>query len=290
MYDTQNRIVAEIDSSGRLYKHFVYGTRSNVPDLMVVYRNGTNVYRIVADHLGSPRRVVNIDPAKSSDILMEARYSAFGIPTLVSGSLSAVPFGFAGGMYDSDTELVRFGARDYDARFGRWTHKDPILFGGGQANLYVYVGNDPVNRIDPSGLEWGDSWMMWSGGTIAGVGGFMLTAVAAGIVAGTVATPVGWGLIAVGGGMMLWDAFTDHSNADTLDNSRRKLQPSLDSRGRMLREMNELDRLERERLGTSGPRKLQPSFDSRGRMLREMNELDRLERERLGTSGGSCND
>src|SRR5512138_1154211 len=54
---------------------------------------------------------------------------------------------------DADTGLVRFGARDYDPRFGRWTSKDPILFGGKQTNLYVYVGNDPVNSVDPSGLE-----------------------------------------------------------------------------------------------------------------------------------------
>ena len=49
---------------------------------------------------------------------------------------------------------MRFGARDYDAYTGRWTAKDPIGFGGGQANLYAYVGSDPVNRIDPSGLDW----------------------------------------------------------------------------------------------------------------------------------------
>lgn len=36
---------------------------------------------------------------------------------------------------------------------GRWVSKDPIRFRGRQANLYVYVGNDPVNRRDPSGLE-----------------------------------------------------------------------------------------------------------------------------------------
>jgi RHS repeat-associated protein len=47
------------------------------------------------------------------------------------------PFGFAGGLYDADTGLVRFGARDYDAETGRWTGKDPIRFAGGQANLYV---------------------------------------------------------------------------------------------------------------------------------------------------------
>jgi uncharacterized protein RhaS with RHS repeats len=47
---------------------------------------------------------------------------------------------------------VRFGARDYDAYTGRWTAKDPIFFGGGDPNFFAYVGNDPVNHIDPIGL------------------------------------------------------------------------------------------------------------------------------------------
>ncbi|MCI0552005.1 MAG: RHS repeat-associated core domain-containing protein, partial [Anaerolineae bacterium] len=62
------------------------------------------------------------------------------------------PLGFAGGLYDTQTKLVRFGARDYAAETGRWTAKDPMDFAGGQGNLFVYVGNDPVNLIDPSGL------------------------------------------------------------------------------------------------------------------------------------------
>jgi RHS repeat-associated protein len=62
------------------------------------------------------------------------------------------PFAYAGGLYDPATGLVRFGARDYDARVGRWTARDPVLFGGGQGNLYAYVGGDPINRVDPSGL------------------------------------------------------------------------------------------------------------------------------------------
>ena len=61
------------------------------------------------------------------------------------------PFGFAGGLYDSHTGLVRFGARDYDPDTGRWTSRDPMLFGGGDTNLYGYVLADPVNWIDPTG-------------------------------------------------------------------------------------------------------------------------------------------
>lgn len=49
------------------------------------------------------------------------------------------------------------GASHYDPEVGRWTSKDPVLFDGGQANLYVYVNNDPINGIDPLGLwEWDD--------------------------------------------------------------------------------------------------------------------------------------
>ncbi|MGH8613246.1 MAG: RHS repeat-associated core domain-containing protein, partial [Gammaproteobacteria bacterium] len=66
------------------------------------------------------------------------------------------PFGFAGGLYDRDTKLLRFGARDYDPEAGRWTAKDPIRFEGGDTNLYGYVLNDPVNFIDPKGL-YGDT-------------------------------------------------------------------------------------------------------------------------------------
>jgi RHS repeat-associated protein len=62
-----------------------------------------------------------------------------------------VPFGFAGGLHDRDTGLIRFGARDYDPATGRWTAKDPIFFQGGDIDLYGYCVNDPVNWIDPEG-------------------------------------------------------------------------------------------------------------------------------------------
>src|SRR5690606_35717590 len=78
-------------------------------------------------------------------------YSPFG-RVMSDSNPGFQPLGFAGGVYDSISGLTRFGARDYDAYTGRWTAKDPIRWAGGDVNLYGYVANDPVNRVDPSGL------------------------------------------------------------------------------------------------------------------------------------------
>ncbi len=78
-------------------------------------------------------------------------YDAWG-NVILDSNPGFQPFGFAGGLYDQDTGLVRFGARDYDPEVGRWTVKDPILFAGGDSNLYGYVLDDPVNLIDPNGM------------------------------------------------------------------------------------------------------------------------------------------
>jgi RHS repeat-associated protein len=85
-------------------------------------------------------------------------YDAWGNATVddttcATGAVCAAfqPFGFAGGLFDRETGLVRFGARDYDPNVGRWTQKDPITFDGGQSNIYEYAGDDPINGSDPRG-------------------------------------------------------------------------------------------------------------------------------------------
>ena len=62
------------------------------------------------------------------------------------------PFGFAGSLYDADLRLHHLGARECDPTVGRWLQPDPIGLEGG-LNLYEYSANDPVNYIDPAGLD-----------------------------------------------------------------------------------------------------------------------------------------
>jgi RHS repeat-associated protein len=64
------------------------------------------------------------------------------------------PFGFAGGLYDQDTKLVRCGTRDYDATIGRWLAKDLFRFRGADSNLFGYAANDPINNFDPNGSNY----------------------------------------------------------------------------------------------------------------------------------------
>jgi RHS repeat-associated protein len=146
LYQDELKIAAELDASNAVVSRFVYGTRSNVPEYMI---RGGKTYRIVTDHLGSPRRVIDTG---SGDIVQRMDYDAWG-QVLADSSPGFQPFGFAGGLYDRDTGLVRFGARDYDPETGRWTAKDPLWFRGGDANLFAYVGNVPVNAMDPTGTK-----------------------------------------------------------------------------------------------------------------------------------------
>jgi RHS repeat-associated protein len=146
LYQGRLNPIAELDSEGNVISRFVYGSKANVPDYMV---KGGKTYRILSNHLGSPKLIIDIS---DGSVVQRMDYDAFG-NVIEDSNPGFQPFGFAGGIYDLDTKLTRFGARDYDARIGRWTAKDPILFAGGDTNLYGYVINDPVNLVDPLGLE-----------------------------------------------------------------------------------------------------------------------------------------
>src|SRR5262249_54468571 len=143
-------IVAELDGNNNVVSQFIYASSGSTPAYMI---RGGNTYRILTDRLGSPRLIVDV---ATGTVVQRLDYDAFGniIPDTNPGFQ---PFGFAGGISDPHTRLIRFGARDYDPETGRWTAKDALGFAAGDPNLYRYVFNDPVNFTDPSGfgfLDW----------------------------------------------------------------------------------------------------------------------------------------
>ncbi len=151
--------MAELDGSNQVVATFAYGTHVNVPE--VIQKVGAS-YPIVHDHLGSPRLVVD---QSTGSVVQRVDYDEWGIVTLDTNP-GFQPFGFAGGIYDSQTRLIRFGARDYDAFIARWTTKDPIGFGSGVLNLMQYAANDPLGYHDPNG---GCPWVVVAGGIALGI-------------------------------------------------------------------------------------------------------------------------
>jgi len=144
LYENSLNSTVQLDLNGTIVAQFIYGQRENIPAYMI--KDDKN-YRIIGDLLGSPRLIVD---SVSGEIVQRVDYDTWGV-VLSDTNPGFQPFGFAGGFYDGQTMITRFGARDYDASIGRWISKDPIGFSSGDSNIYSYVGGDPINYYDNEG-------------------------------------------------------------------------------------------------------------------------------------------
>ena len=155
------RLLAVYDGADNLLMRFEYAD-DRLPPTMTT--EGVTYY-LTYDQVGSIRVVTD----SSGNVVKRIDYDAFGNIIADTNPAFEVPFGFAGGLHDRDTGLVRFGYRDYDPDTGRWTAKDPILFAGGDTDLFGYLFNDPINWIDPLGLcdVENNSWLMSGLGVLA---------------------------------------------------------------------------------------------------------------------------
>ncbi|MBK9430387.1 MAG: hypothetical protein IPN65_07900, partial [Elusimicrobia bacterium] len=139
-YDGQLRIVAEL-AANNVTARYVYGTRPNVPEWL---EKGGQTYRIITDHLGSPRLVVN---ATSGAIVQRMDYDSWG--NITNDTSPGSRYSATGVVRPRHETNLVWG--DYDAHTGRWTAKDPIGFNGGDTNIYGYCTNDPLNKVDIDG-------------------------------------------------------------------------------------------------------------------------------------------
>jgi RHS repeat-associated protein len=145
-------VIAEYEND-TLVRKFIYGSGIDEPVCML---SSGEVYYYHYDGLGS---VVALTDT-SGTFVEYYEYNVFGEPTIwdvnameiVDSSVVGNPFMFTGREYEPETGLYYYRARFYKPSIGRFLQTDPIRYTAG-LNLYTYCGNNPLNWMDPWGLD-----------------------------------------------------------------------------------------------------------------------------------------
>jgi RHS repeat-associated protein len=144
LHDGSN-LIETVNASGSEVAGYTQGL--GVDEMLAMQRGGTTDH-YDADGLGSITSLSSSAGALANTYI----YDSFGYTTASTGSLRNY-FQYTAREFDQETNLYYYRARYYDSSIGRFTSSDPVEFNGG-VNFYLYTGNRPLVRIDPSGLDW----------------------------------------------------------------------------------------------------------------------------------------
>jgi RHS repeat-associated protein len=140
--------VLELDGEGDVVRRYLWGPA--VDQVLARDDVAGDSFWLLTDNQGTVRDFAQIGDADS--IAKHVAYDAFGNVLSDTAPTVALTVGYTGQEFDADTGLYYYDARWYDAAAGRFLSQDPLSFAAGDANLYRYVGNNPTNATDPSGM------------------------------------------------------------------------------------------------------------------------------------------
>ncbi len=145
---------ADYDAAGNVLARYLFGDGTD--EIIARFRPGDGTAWYLTDHLGTVRDLVDA----AGQLINHLDYNSFGQIIAQSNALFGDRFTYTGREWDPGTGLYYYRARYYDPVLKRFLSQDPLGFAAGDANLYRYVGNNPLGATDPSGMLAAMEWLI----------------------------------------------------------------------------------------------------------------------------------